>query len=231
MACAFTLLGCSSGDDSATPLPVDGGTPLDGTTAADVSAGDTSLPATDAGGDSTASGDSSPGSDASVADVNIPDVAYYDGADGGACNNLVNGAPSAPVTNVAGSLPVGTGGTVLAGTYFLSGAKVYMGDAGIPDAGGQTARETLALDPTGTNTFNVAVALETGNGTPMSGNQSIVFNPSGTATITTTCGNLGGANGPTTYTFDSASTPKRFHAYVTNAGGGGQNEELVFDLQ
>jgi hypothetical protein len=87
-------------------------------------------------------------SDASV--DTSSDVASGDGGacsvpsvDAGACNALTQAAPAITIGTGTGDMPVGTGGTFVPGTYFLTEMKVYTGS---PVPSGIPFRQTFVLD-------------------------------------------------------------------------------------
>jgi hypothetical protein len=66
--------------------------------------------------------------DAATSTCMVPDA-------GGMCNALVNNAPNITIGAGEGEMPVGTGGTFVDGTYFLTEMKSYVGSpvpSGIP---------------------------------------------------------------------------------------------------
>jgi hypothetical protein len=85
-----------------------------------------------AGSGSDAAADTMPPADASADTTSstcvVPDA-------GGMCNALVNNAPNITIGAGDGEMPVGTGGTFVDGTYFLTEMKSYTGSpvpSGIP---------------------------------------------------------------------------------------------------
>jgi hypothetical protein len=78
----------------------------------------------------TGPADGGPGDTGSVdAGVDAAEAGLDTGTpgDGGACNNLTMTAPPITVVAGTGTVPAGQGGTVVAGTYFLTGYVIYSG--------------------------------------------------------------------------------------------------------
>ena len=121
-ACSSTPT--TSGSDASTATdsasPADGATtPVDATAPVDAATPDTAVPP-----DSTA-------------------PTTCSGADAGAqCNTVVNGATDVPVTVGTGSLPTGTGGTVIDGRYYMTNLTTYPGTGIAPTL---VMRQTLEL--------------------------------------------------------------------------------------
>lgn len=112
--CAAAWVVACSSDPEATPsTAADGG--------AEATA-DTSTPPSDSGTDTAQPAD---------AGVDSAACAAYTGAlpnDAGAqCHDVASGAPSVLVTVDPGTLPVGTGGTLGDGLYYLTEARIYPG--------------------------------------------------------------------------------------------------------
>jgi hypothetical protein len=219
------------GSDAGAPDGGDAAPALDGGDAASADAGDAGPVAAEASSDASSDGPNDTG--ASIVDADLPDVSFYDAGDGGLCNSLANGAVQVQPTRVVGTLPVGTGGTVEQGLYYLTAVQEYVSaDSGV-DASGTTGplRETVELISEGGNTFRGAVALEV-NGGQGSFNASVTETyASNTADLTFTC-NAPQA-GPTniTYTFDTAVTPHQLHSFETNYSGQGIDAEFTLELQ
>ena len=68
--------------------------------------------------------------------------------DGGQCNNLFNGGPDVPETNVAGTAPLATGGVIPLGLYYLTKWEVYVGaDGGTLGPTGNTRKLAFFFEP------------------------------------------------------------------------------------
>lgn len=108
--------------------------------------------------------------DASDEDVSVPDdAADEDGgvpddagdettADAGACNSLTNGAPIVQVVAVMADPPTLGGGSPLPGTYFLTSAEAFVGDAGASGPSGTIMQTTMKLEATPSLTANLATS-------------------------------------------------------------------------
>jgi hypothetical protein len=137
------------GDDGSHGDEGTGDTGPGGHDAAPADASDATTVAQDAPVDSPV--DTGPG----IADVNLPDVSFFDAGDGGVCNSLANGAGLVQPTRVIGTLPAGTGGTVEEGLYYLTAVTEYVVPEGGADAGtpGNAVGETVELVSQGSGTF------------------------------------------------------------------------------
>jgi hypothetical protein len=71
------------------------------------------------GATSSTSGDGGPPGPGGTCSASVPD--------GAACNTLTNLAPTIIPTCATGTIPTGTGGTIVDGTYFLTGETYYVG--------------------------------------------------------------------------------------------------------
>jgi hypothetical protein len=87
-------------------------------------------------------GDTEGGVDASARDSSV-DAAVAD--TGAACNDVVLTGVLVDRTGVNGDPPVGLGGTVVDGTYDLTGYSVYVGVGGVAGPTGITARGTIRI--------------------------------------------------------------------------------------
>jgi hypothetical protein len=219
----LVAVGCSS---SSANSPADG-TPPDGS--AEDSA---SVPPDTGGGSIEASDGASKGPDATLdAGQDGPSSADAgDGAPVGHCNNVTLGnQPFVPFANAdAGTLPTGTGGTVVSGTYKLSAINAY-GDTGTISAG-TTAAMTMTLEQgDGGQTF-VGQIIEEQSGGGYTANMEVTFSsnqyaanytcveplPSSPSLSFAPPGNDGFA---VTYTYDAAS--KTLHLYEGYGSGYG----------
>jgi hypothetical protein len=193
-------------------------------TSNDVAADGTSADggAQDSAGDGDASSDG-----AGPRDANLPEVDFFDAdaGDGGACNDLANTATAIKPTVIVGTLPTGTGGTMVEGLYFLTAFNVYAtsADAGAPS----TYRETVEARTIGANQFLLAVINE-GDGQTQTHNETVTFSGHA-ADIAIDCG-PGPAHQSGTFTFDATSSPNRLHVFLPGIGPG-TDAEFVLDLQ
>jgi len=65
-----------------------------------------------------------------------------------ACNDLVNNAPAVTLVAIADSPPAALGGTLVDGTYWLTGFNVFTGPGGTTDLSTFTANATFVLSGT-----------------------------------------------------------------------------------
>jgi len=107
---------CSS--DPATPSPTTDG----GTTTTDAAADTNTQPVADSGADTAVTVDAAT-DDAACA----PFTGALPGDAGAECHDLVSSAPSVTTIADPGTLPVGTGGTLGDGLYYLTEARVFPG--------------------------------------------------------------------------------------------------------
>ncbi len=155
---AVLLVACGGGTTEGTP-PSDGG----------ADAGDSSAPSTtdataDATTDASVDGSGSDGDDGGAGEDAEADGDVDGGLDAAApdaafCNPLANAAPVIPYVNVAGPLPMGQGGALSPGTYYIEAANVYSADGGAGVSG--TVQSTLVLSG-GPTTFGYQIALSAG---------------------------------------------------------------------
>jgi hypothetical protein len=131
VVCVVTA-GCGGGSSGGT----DGGAGVAGTGAAGTGVAGTGAAGTGAAGTGAAGTGSDGGSvDTASSTCVVPDA-------GGMCNALVNGASYVTIGAGEGEMPVGTGGTFVDGTYFLTEMKAY---AGSPVPSGIPFKQTFVL--------------------------------------------------------------------------------------
>jgi hypothetical protein len=197
----------STGEDTSSPGD-------DSSTATD-SADDTNTTSSD-GGDSavsdattsdSADAPSLDSADAAVTDANVDqqaddasgdaDAGSADASDG-ACAPLVNAAPSVPIVSVAQDPPAQTGGSIVAGTYYLTQFRHYSGVDGGSGSNGSTVQTTIVFTA---SMIDAVMLAQFDGGGGMSGRATGTYvASSNTLTVTPTCGQLN----PTTYTVPSA---------------------------
>ena len=151
------------------PVPaVDGGSIDGASTSVDSSA------TQDAGADASLAVDSGPFDDGS------PD------SNEGACNAIVNAAPQIDEIDVAGTLPVGTGGPLTEGTYYRTASQFYTGDGGPSGPNGTVRKETIVVTSLGNNMFNVE-HVNSLNGAADSRSTQTAVATENTITVTSVC--------------------------------------------
>ncbi len=147
---AACLLACSS-EDEAVDAPTDSGVDVT------VEAG------TDAGADVT---------------EDAPQEADSDGAPS-ECNTVANVGSVIQQMFVATDAVTGNGGTLVAGTYVLTAAAVYVGAGGSSGPTGLTLQDTVAIDDAGLYQRVVSAIDDAGlDGSPIHQNGSFIVNGS-----------------------------------------------------
>lgn len=99
------------------------------------------------------------------------------------CNNLGNSAPSVAQQYAAGEAPAPSGGTIADGTYFVTGSRVFVGDAGLSGPTGAMLKQTEVV--TG-NTFKL-VSFEGPVIGSVTQNGTYSVNADASVVATTTC--------------------------------------------
>ncbi|MBK6460337.1 MAG: hypothetical protein IPF92_04920 [Myxococcales bacterium] len=207
----LALLGAAA--CSSTPDAADGGT--------DAAVTDSATPPVDATTPDSATSDSAT-PDSATPDAAKPDSAVppdsstpttCSGADAGAqCNTVVNGATDVSVTVGTGALPIGTGGTVVDGRYFLTNLTTYPG-TGVPST--LVMRQTLEL--CGGGSVGQLVNDQAG----ATKRKSFTFTRAGNVPTTTqTCESVAGDTNIPYATYTATATTMTFYAaapYVFSA--------------
>jgi hypothetical protein len=182
------------------------------------------------GGATAGTGGSAAGADGGVAGADGGSAgAGGTPADGGvdagadavtACNTIVNAAPAVVEMNVAGTQPVGVGGTVVAGTYFRTATEYYTGVGGAVGPTGKVRKETFVITSLGNNMITAQI-VDSKTGSP-----EVRMNQAGTlagATVMLTVGCPATAGVfPVTYTatagtltiFNTLFTPHETETYT-----------------
>jgi hypothetical protein len=154
--------------------------------------------------------DTGPGTEAGQGqDASMDAPSNTDAGDGaqGPCNTIANTAPVVISTIGSGSPPPATGGTLVPGTYYLTGYVVYPSiDAGSNGIGLGSIQETVVLSG---STSNVAIAssgsLDGGVGPSNALTETLTTN--GTSlTIAVTCGQWTGGTFPYSVATTDAGT-------------------------
>jgi hypothetical protein len=83
--------------------------------------------------------------DAGAATSDASDDAAMANDAGGACNTIANAAPVVMITEETGATPTGTGGALVAGTYFTTAEAHYRASASDPASTLTSVRETVVL--------------------------------------------------------------------------------------
>lgn len=158
-AAALLALGACSSDSTS-----------GGTTAADAAPGTDSSSADSGTGSDTSSSIDSSNDTSPVMCTAFPDS-------GAACNTIVNGGTDQAIVPIATAIPVGTGGTIANGRYYLTAFNTYQGSA----LTGVTLRQTLEICDKG------GVFVDDQPSKPTA-HKNFTFAPVGTApNVTTTC--------------------------------------------
>jgi hypothetical protein len=131
---------------------------------------------------------------------------------GQACNALSNVGSSVTPTCMTGTIPRGTGGTIVDGTYVLT-AQTYYNSA------------TCSTIPVGGTIELAGGCLQLVIGVPFSGTGSFTYTVQGAdITMTETCVNPSGATADTPTTTFTA-TPTTFTRFIMNSGTGNLNPD------
>ena len=154
-ACALALIAACTSDSGGNAVVPDAGTTPE-------AGADTSMPPSDAATDTT-----QPPMDAAQDSACTTYMGALPNDAGAQCHDLVSNAPSIQVTVDPGALPVGTGGTLGDGLYYLTEARIYPGSpvpstttvkyavlvvgdmSYIVDDNGATVRRTTKKNPDG----------------------------------------------------------------------------------
>lgn len=112
----------------------------------------------------------------------------------GACNAVVNAAPQIDEIDVAGPLPVGIGGPlVAAGTYYRTASEFYTGPGGPSGPNGIVRKETIVITSLGNNMFKVD-HVNSVNGAADSRSTQTAVVTGNTITVTSVCPTPGKPN-------------------------------------
>lgn len=153
-------------------------------------------------------GSLSPGGAAGSREGGAGDQDAGGGVDGGRCNDIVLTSFLVDRIGLNGDPPVGTGGTIVDGTYDLTRFDVYVGVGGVGGPTGITAQSTIRVAGTTLD----QVILYTGSGAPQEIRSTYSFAASGATLALTSICPAGGvssrqftANGTTLVVTDNVS--------------------------